>query len=852
MRFMWPRSNRLWCRSAVGLVLLTGCCRASAEEITRFRVLEPLQIARRNAPVTGGVPLPQGAARNPREVHVVNEQGQMVPGQLQPTSRWPDGSIKWLLVDLQTDLPAGGQREFQLDASNDHFAADAPSIEITQHADRIEVDTGSLRFFVKRSGFNLIDEAWLTHDGQELQVVTPQQTGGVRLIDWQKNTYWSSHDLDCSVELEEQGPLRAVVHARGRHVDEHGQQFCMWDVRITAFLDRSDLQVSHTFVFDGDPEADLIRDVSLHIPLAFAGPQEARRWSAMLDDDLYSAPILSSAPRKYVSLLQETDDLAKLYIETFKKLPLEAIDASHISATGQVLARSRPWFYHAMETGRRAPGLADYSTPAFGLSVAVPEFAERHPSELQIHPASDTLRVHLWPVHADPMNLTRGRQTSAYSGQEGIGNAVGVGTTQKMLLHFHSGDELDLPLLRSQSKRLLLSLDPNYIANTKVFGELHPYDPENYAEIEDALETLFDWQVQHAEHYRWTGKWDLGATQIKWNTRSKSWSQMARHGWTVNEVSNTYGPWIMYARTGNRKYFDWADLNTRNLIDVGTVHAGPDRGAQRRHAEKHWGGGTDSTHTYLHAPLAYYYYTGDRRAYDVIMESADHMLQTHQRAETLMQESRGKWSDAGKRGFVNPLNAFALLYELTGDKQFETAATVRIAAWGGAGGHNGYVAFALEEWMMRHGASESLKQQYVRLADIRTKPRPTTLAPFDSVDGDPALATPSSGVWIHDPAPAHLSRFWHGQLFRTMGEGYRLTGNERYLVVGLEDLYDFLAKSDRSDDWRYRGQPRGWMTSLNNNMLFNVPYFLSALDSVPKSRRSELITAAKQSVHKPK
>lgn len=144
---------------------------------------------------------------------------------------------------------------------------------------------------------------------------------------------------------------------------------------------------------------------------------------------------------------------------------------------------------------------------------------------------------------------------------------------------------------------------------------------------------------------------------------------------------------------------------------------------------------------------------------------------------------------------------------------------------------------------MRHGHDETLKQQYVRLAEIRAKPRPTATSPFVFLEGDQALATPSSGVWIHTPAPAHLSRFWHGQLFRTMGEAYRLTGNQHFLQVGLEDLSDFMRKTDKSDDWRYRGQPRGWMTSLNNNMLFNVPYFLSALDSIPPARRAELLKA---------
>ena len=95
--------------------------------------------------------------------------------------------------------------------------------------------------------------------------------------------------------------------------------------------------------------------------------------------------------------------------------------------------------------------------------MAVRHFAEQHPNEIQIHPATDTLRVHLWPEHGDPMNLSRGRQRSAYSGQEGVGNAVGLGKTQEFSIHFHPGSKADLPLLRSQGERPLLTLDPEWI-----------------------------------------------------------------------------------------------------------------------------------------------------------------------------------------------------------------------------------------------------------------------------------------------------------------------------------------------------------------------------------------------------
>ena len=66
-----------------------------------------------------------------------------------------------------------------------------------------------------------------------------------------------------------------------------------------------------------------------------------------------------------------------------------------------------------------------------------------------------------------------------------------------------------------------------------------------------------------------------------------------------------------------------------------------------------------------------------------------------------------------------------------------------------------------------------------------------------------------------------------------MADAYWLTGEEVYLRVALEDLYDFLDKVDRSEDWRYRGNLRGWNTSMNVNMCATVPYLLAALADLP-------------------
>mgnify|MGYP000895072032 CR=1 FL=1 len=64
--------------------------------LSRFdRTAEPIRFA---------APFPQGALR-PEEAVAVAIGDRSVPTQARPTATWPDGSVKWLLVDALVDLP---------------------------------------------------------------------------------------------------------------------------------------------------------------------------------------------------------------------------------------------------------------------------------------------------------------------------------------------------------------------------------------------------------------------------------------------------------------------------------------------------------------------------------------------------------------------------------------------------------------------------------------------------------------------------------------------------------------------------------------------------------------------------
>ncbi len=65
-------------------------------------------------PVTGGVPLAQGAAPNGFKFTLRNENNEIVPCQTSVLAHWKDGSARWVLLDFQANPPAGGASQYSL------------------------------------------------------------------------------------------------------------------------------------------------------------------------------------------------------------------------------------------------------------------------------------------------------------------------------------------------------------------------------------------------------------------------------------------------------------------------------------------------------------------------------------------------------------------------------------------------------------------------------------------------------------------------------------------------------------------------------------------------------------------
>ena len=122
-------------------------------------VTNPHSADLRAAPISSGVPFPRGALTRVESVRLMRD-GVELPAQFRVAGKWhPGESIRWLLVDFQTDIEADAQQQYELEFGEGvephTFAA---GIDITREADAYLVKTGAATFRISTSRFTLFDE----------------------------------------------------------------------------------------------------------------------------------------------------------------------------------------------------------------------------------------------------------------------------------------------------------------------------------------------------------------------------------------------------------------------------------------------------------------------------------------------------------------------------------------------------------------------------------------------------------------------------------------------------------------------------------------------------------------------
>ena len=196
----------------------------------------------RRLPMRCGLPLPEGTLGSSGQVRLMGSNGSEIPLQARTLARWPDGSVKWSLLEFQADVPAGAEEaysvEFGSEVSPGRF--DTP-LTVRETDDTVTVDTGRLKITFNRSRFAPFGEVLLDN--------RPYLTGSRLVVKGPEGReYVSTNAAPASVEVEEAGPMACVVRTEGDHVSADGKTLFRSICRIHAYAGLPYVRVDHTFV----------------------------------------------------------------------------------------------------------------------------------------------------------------------------------------------------------------------------------------------------------------------------------------------------------------------------------------------------------------------------------------------------------------------------------------------------------------------------------------------------------------------------------------------------------------------------------------------------------------------------
>lgn len=194
------------------IILLTLPGNANSKEGTvPIIVEEPSGVERNGWPVTSGVPMAEGILRDSSYVRLSSD-GRELPLQTEILSRWPDGSIKWLLLDFQIDLSANERRRLTLEyGPKARSSQSQASIDVQKDSNATTITTGPLKLILSHSEFRLLDSVWLDLDGNgsfsNNERVTSVEGAGMTLTD-PPGKVFRADNTDARVKVEQAGPLR--------------------------------------------------------------------------------------------------------------------------------------------------------------------------------------------------------------------------------------------------------------------------------------------------------------------------------------------------------------------------------------------------------------------------------------------------------------------------------------------------------------------------------------------------------------------------------------------------------------------------------------------------------------------
>jgi hypothetical protein len=554
----------------LGLVLTIGVLPITAQPTLSSGI--PITVSAPSAaagvrswPVTVGIPFPPGLIGGFEDHTIVDDANRAVPCQIEKVVYWPDRTVRWARADFIAD-PA---RTYRLRAG-----ARAPfrAITLQQTSSGLLVTTGPARYFFP-TGAASFDTVELDVNGD--RVFQPGETiisGAQKAFYVLDSTGQRAVLGDGVVSVESRGPLHAVVRAKGTYL-VGGVRRAEAVIYFHFYAGLAQVRVSHKLVVTEDTESLWFSQVGLTIPMTMSGQVQAS-----FNNDHDNLRAMTS------TTLLSGDEAVMSQLE----FPHHDHDASSFS----VELRRRGSNSVLLRTAAGGDW-ADVSDARIGLAAQVPAFAEQAPKAIRITPGA--LTIELWSDYGgSELDFRRNTVYPAYfdtwfnafasdpdwarsNGQQiadarstNPSNGIGTAKVHEIWLYPHAGT-LQPATLGATRQEIVARADPGWIAVSGVFGPIHPYDTARFAATEAAIDDYYTRSIFVSQRvfpqtgYLFYGQYPYVAQP--WEFRNGRWYPQWQRLARQLDYNLRRSVWLLWARGGDRKYFDFARRNTRFMGD---------------------------------------------------------------------------------------------------------------------------------------------------------------------------------------------------------------------------------------------------------------------------------------------
>jgi len=450
-------------------------------------------------PITTGIPLPRHTSNDPGEFRLL-EDGQPVAAQFSERARWyPDREVKWLGLDFQARYEGGRPREYRVVKGGAETPPPGVAVTVQEDESHFTVGTGALRFKVGKTRFAGIEEARLLNADGAAGPPLAAGEGGPFLVDERGIRYLASRDRNAQVVIEDAGPTRVTLCARGWYVSETmTERCCRFTTRLTAHAGQPWIDVYQETVITFDTDKKKLRMLGFEVRTP-----EATQWAFGADGRPFQGDLPARAkdarnrplPLPSVWLHQERWDRFRL---------MEGEDRK-------------------MADGATSDGWAAVASPAGTAAVFLRNVWQLFPKEMDL--SRDGMTLFFWPRHGstpfteeeETGRLTLHKLYYAHQGkyldlkfpqkyydtmraigpaleQQDMnaltGNGLGLAVSNDFALHFQA--QAAPPETLAARARLYQQnphaiADPVYSGLTEVEGRLAGHDPRRYPAVERML-----------------------------------------------------------------------------------------------------------------------------------------------------------------------------------------------------------------------------------------------------------------------------------------------------------------------------------------------------------------------------